>query len=98
MCYTCACKVSRGCNRALHGSGLKACFLCITLSVPSSAAQPNAKINWADGDSMSGQEFKQRKDMLLELDRQVMVALSKVHCKAAEWQAAAVESSGTCCE
>ena len=27
--------MSRGCNRPLHGSGLKACFLCITLSVPS---------------------------------------------------------------
>ncbi len=42
MCYTCACKMSRGCNRALHSFGLKACFLCITLCVPSWPAKPCA--------------------------------------------------------
>ncbi len=41
MCYSCACTMSMGSNRALLISGLKACFLR-TLSVSSRQASPCA--------------------------------------------------------
>ena len=55
------------------------------------AAEPNTKIEWADGASKSGTKFKLRLPLLLELDRQVKVAVGKVHCKAADKKAAAVK-------